>query len=242
MLKIYAAIDLFNGRVARLVKGMQDNVTYYPLSPLDYAKRWVEEGADWLHVIDLNAALGTGNNLELIKNIVREVKNPVQVGGGVRSLEYASALLDAGATRVIISSIFFTNREEARKILTTYGAEHVIIALDSDSSGTVVIKGWKEKTQLKLHELLPEVLKFGFNEVLVTDISRDGTLMGVDGGFLNLIPEKMRGHVIVAGGISRIGDILMLSKLGFAGAVLGKALYENVLSVSTALKALSVER
>ena len=242
MLKIYAAIDLFNGRVARLFKGRKDDVTYYPLQPREYARKWAEEGADWLHIIDLNAVLGDGNNLEVIKNVVRDLDVPVQVGGGVRNLEYALALLEAGASRVIISSVFFTDRKEASRILTTLGPEHVIIALDCDSSGVVMIKGWREATRLKVSDLLPRVLEFGFNEVLVTDVTRDGTLLGVSRDFLNLIPAELRGNVIIAGGVARLGDILLLSEFGFSGVVLGKALYENILTVSTARTALSPSR
>lgn len=242
MLKIYAAIDLFNGRVARLVKGRREDVTYYPLQPLEYAKKWMEEGADWLHVIDLNAAFGIGNNVEIIREIVRGVDIPVQVGGGVRTLEYASKLLEAGASRVIISSVFFTDRKEAVRILSTHGPEHVIIALDCNPQGVVMIKGWKEAAQVKVPELLPKVLDLGFKEVLVTDVTRDGTLLGVNGSFLSLIPAELRGNVIIAGGVARLGDLLLLSRSGFSGVILGKALYESVMSVSTARMALSTNR
>ncbi len=227
MFQVFAGLDLFRGRVARLVRGRAEEAFYYPGSAEEYARRWVEEGADWLHVIDLDAALGVGDNFQTISTLVRCVKAPAQVGGGVRSLEKAYSLMDAGAARVIVSSMYFKDRGKALELVETLGPERVAVGLDVDGEGFIVVAGWREKTSSRLVEAVEKALGDGFKNILVTDTSRDGTLQGVNTALLRQIPMESRRYIVFGGGVSTVEDVISLKRHGFAGAVLGRALYEG---------------
>jgi len=231
VLSLYASIDLLAGRVARLFKGDPDKATFYEGSPLSYASKWVGEGADWLHIIDLDAALERGDNMEEIRLIIKNVKAPIQVGGGIRSVERAEELIKAGASRVIISSIFFKDRNEAERIIDKIGVGNVAVALDCDGSGFAAIRGWKEKTKIHMVDALNEIMQLGIKNVIITDISRDGTLAGVSKEFLSIVPQDYRRFVIIAGGVAGVNDVLTVADMGFSGIILGKALYEKKLNI-----------
>ncbi|MCS7129592.1 MAG: 1-(5-phosphoribosyl)-5-[(5-phosphoribosylamino)methylideneamino] imidazole-4-carboxamide isomerase [Candidatus Caldarchaeum sp.] len=231
MFTVYAGIDLFKGRVARLLKGDPSKATYYPYTPSQYAERWLGEGADGLHVVDLDAALETGDNLDVITGFVKSLNAWVQAGGGVRSMSRARALRDAGVSRVIMSSLYFINRQEALRILEALGSEAVALALDFRDDLTVVARGWREKTSLKLGEAVEAALSDGFIHVVATDTSRDGTLQGINTTIPTQIQERHRRHITYAGGVSSVEDVLTLKRLGFEAVVVGKALYEEKLSL-----------
>ncbi|MEM4382151.1 MAG: 1-(5-phosphoribosyl)-5-[(5-phosphoribosylamino)methylideneamino] imidazole-4-carboxamide isomerase [Candidatus Caldarchaeum sp.] len=237
MFTVYAGIDLFNGRVARLWKGDPAKATYYPYGPSHYARRWLSEGADALHVVDLNAALELGDNTEVITSFVKSLNAFVQVGGGVRSLARATALRDAGASRIIVSSLYFTRREEALKVLDILGAEHLALSLDCRED-FVVVRGWSVKTETRLAEAVDAALSDGFRHIVLTDTSRDGTLQGVNSKLVHAVEKSHRSHITYAGGVSSVDDVLTLRRLGYEGAILGKALYEETLSLERVRNAL----
>ncbi|MCS7129539.1 MAG: 1-(5-phosphoribosyl)-5-[(5-phosphoribosylamino)methylideneamino] imidazole-4-carboxamide isomerase [Candidatus Caldarchaeum sp.] len=239
MFKVYAGIDLFKGRVARLLKGDPSKATFYPQTPSQYAARWLGEGADRLHVVDLDAALEMGDNLDVITGFVKSLNAWVQAGGGVRSMSRARALRGAGVSRVVISSLYFINREEALRFLDALGSDAVALALDFRDDLTVVARGWREKTSLKLAEAVEAALSDGFIHIVATDTSRDGTLKGINATIPQQIEKQHRKHVTYAGGVSTVEDVLALKKLGFEGVVVGKALYEETLSLKDVKKALA---
>jgi len=241
LFQVYAGLDLFRGRVARLVRGRPEDAIFYPGSAEEYAGRWVEEGADWLHVVDLDAALGVGDNLDTTAKIAQNVKIPVQVGGGVRSLERARRLVNAGVNRVIISSMYFRDRVGAMALLGALGPGRVAVSLDVDSGGYVVVAGWMERTGSRLGEAVERAIRDGFTTIMVTNISRDGTLRGIDTKLLQQIPQHSRQHIVVAGGVTTAEDVLVLRRMGFAGAVLGRALYEGFLDLKKVSRALDFE-
>ncbi|MEM1946570.1 MAG: 1-(5-phosphoribosyl)-5-[(5-phosphoribosylamino)methylideneamino] imidazole-4-carboxamide isomerase [Candidatus Caldarchaeum sp.] len=239
MFKVYAGLDLFKGRVARLLRGDPGNPTFYPHSPPHYASRWLSEGADRLHVVDLDAALELGDNMALISELVKSLDAWVQVGGGVRNRERAVALTEAGVSRVIISSLYFQNRAEALNILRLLGRDRVAVGLDCGADGQVRMKGWREKAGISLEEAVEQALSEGFENIVVTDTSRDGTLEGVDRKMLEKMPVKVRGHVVFGGGVSSVDDILTLREMGFAGVIVGKALYEEKIDLKHVRKVLT---
>lgn len=227
MFQVFAAVDVLDGRVARLVRGRREEAVFYDGSATDYVGRWVSEGADWIHLVDLNAALGLGDNEPLLIDVVRNANVRVQVGGGVRDVTKAERLVRAGAQRVVIGSLYYKSRNEASKVLRVLGDEHVAVAVDFAEGGKVLVHGWREQTSLHVSEAVETVLADGFKHVLVTDVSRDGTLAGVNPQILSTIPSGCRKAVVVGGGVASLSDVLKICEMGFAGVVLGKALYEG---------------
>ncbi|MCS6784590.1 MAG: HisA/HisF-related TIM barrel protein [Candidatus Caldarchaeum sp.] len=227
MFQVYAAVDVLDGRVARLVRGRREDAVFYGGSPVDFVRRWRGEGADWVHLVDLNAALGLGDNEALVSDVVRAVGVRVQVGGGVRDLAKAERLIRAGAERVVVGSIYYRSRDEALKILRVLGDEHVAVAVDFGQDANVLVHGWREQTSLSLVDAVENVLADGFKHVLATDVFRDGTLAGVNPAVLASVPPGFRKSVVVGGGVASVSDVLKIREMGFAGVVLGKALYEG---------------
>ncbi|MEM4288596.1 MAG: 1-(5-phosphoribosyl)-5-[(5-phosphoribosylamino)methylideneamino] imidazole-4-carboxamide isomerase [Candidatus Caldarchaeum sp.] len=239
MFKVYAGLDLFRGRVARLLRGDPNKPAFYPHPPQHYASRWLSEGAERLHIVDLDAVLEAGDNLTLIYMLVRSLNAWVQVGGGVRSMERAAALTEAGVSRVIISSLYFENRVKALEMLRLLGRDRVAVGLDCGVDGLIKVKGWRKVVGIRLEEALEKALADGFENIVVTDTSRDGTLEGVDKRLLEKIPVDVRGCVVFGGGVSSVDDILALSEMGFAGVIVGKALYEGAVDLRDVKKALT---
>lgn len=229
--EIAVSIDIMGGRTVRLEKGRPDRPTYYPLSPVEYARLFGEGRCDRLHVVDLDAALGRGRNVNTIAEIVAASKKTVQVAGGIRTLEMAENVLRLGADKIVISSIIFTDREKTSEILSRLGAEHVVAALDVRADGRITVHGWRRDTGLGLLDALNHVFELGFEEIILTDTSRDGTLQGVSTPLVEKVPATLRGRIHVAGGISGEDDLAILRGMGFAGAVVGKAVYEGVIKI-----------
>lgn len=227
MFQVFAAVDVLDGRVARLLRGRREESVFYEGSVVDFVRRWTSEGADWVHLVDLNAALGVGDNEELVLDVVGMGGVRVQVAGGVRDLGKAERLVRAGAGRVVVGSLYYTSRGEALNVLRALGEERVAVAVDFGERAEVLFHGWRERTPLSLPEAVEKVLDDGFKHVLVTDVFRDGTLAGINLDILSTIPSRCRKAVVVGGGISSVSDVLKIREMGFAGVVLGKALYEG---------------
>ncbi|MEM0349032.1 MAG: 1-(5-phosphoribosyl)-5-[(5-phosphoribosylamino)methylideneamino] imidazole-4-carboxamide isomerase [Candidatus Caldarchaeum sp.] len=238
MFQLYAGVDILEGKVARLIRGRVEDAVFYPGSPTEYVRRWLDDGADWVHVVDLDAALERGDNTALLRQVAEAALGRVQAGGGVRSVAKALDLVDAGVSRIVISSLYFSRREDALMLLGSLGAEKLCVALDFDEVGMVVTRGWRERTRLRLQDAVEQVLSDGFRHVLATDVAADGTLAGTNLTVLATVDEELRHHMVVGGGVSSVRDLLLLRDSGFAGAVVGKALYENRLSLREAVDTL----
>ncbi len=221
------SIDIMGGRVVRLEKGKPDRPTYYSLTPREYAIFFSNSLCDRLHIVDLDAALGRGDNRPVVREIISVSGKPTQVAGGIRSFERAEEILGLGAGRVVVSSAIFTAVDEVSRMLDGFGPERVIAALDVGEDGNITIHGWRSAIGLDLIKAIKYVTDLGFREIIVTDTSRDGTLMGVSQAMLGKIPGDVRGRVIVAGGVSSEDDVRLLMAMGFGGVVLGKAVYEG---------------
>ena len=236
-MKIIPAIDLMGGKVVRLYKGDPNNKTIYSDTPIEIAKKWESAGADILHIVDLDATLGSGENLELIQEISKNVSIPLQVAGGLRNEEKISKVLDF-ASRAVIGTIAIQLKEsEQDEILSdfieTFGNERIVISIDH-MDGKIVTHGWQTNTGIDLYEVTNEFLKYGFTEFLSTNVSKDGTLEGPDIESLSKICQIQNCNVIASGGISKIKDVEDVKKMNPFGVILGKALYEGLVSIEEA--------
>ena len=231
-MKIIPAIDLMEGKVVRLYKGDPSKKTIYSENPLEIAKKWESAGADMIHLVDLDATLGSGSNFDSLKNIVESVKIPVQVAGGFRSEKTIEEALKF-ATRVVIGTLAFKDKTALDGLLAKYGNEKLVISVDHND-GLIVVNGWQETTKIPLIEAVNDFKKMGFSEYLSTSITRDGTLQGPDLEPLKRINEIDGGNLIVSGGISNIGDVIKVKELNPFGVILGKALYENQVTIEEA--------
>ncbi len=238
-MKFIPAIDIMDGKLVRLSKGEESTRKGYDTSPLDAALEWQRQGARLLHIIDLDAAFGKKPNTEIILNLVNKLKIPVQLGGGIRSYEKATELLDKGVRRVILGSMAIKNPEETLWLLDDYGPEKVVIALDHRNS-LVTIQGWQETTDAVLDYILDKYVESGFKWFLVTNVDTDGMFSGPDiETFKRIAP---RASIIASGGVSQLSDLTNLIELGVKGVVVGKALYEGRFSVSDALRTIKETR
>ena len=231
-MKIIPAIDLMEGKVVRLYKGNPNKKTIYSEDPLGIAKKWERAGADMLHLVDLDATLGMGSNFEILRNIAKSVNIPVEVAGGLRNQTLIESALGF-AQRVVIGTLAYKDKTSLDKLLTTYGSERIVISVDH-SDGLIVVNGWQETTNLSLIDAVNEFVEMGFSEFLSTSINRDGTLIGPDLKWLQQINQIKNLNVIASGGISNIDDINKVKEIHPFGVILGKALYENQITIEEA--------
>jgi phosphoribosylformimino-5-aminoimidazole carboxamide ribotide isomerase len=238
---LYPAIDILGGNAVRLTQGDFDAKKVYDERPLDAARRWVGEGAERLHVVDLDGAReGAPVHLEHLKGIVSELGVPVQYGGGLRSSEAVGAALAAGADRAIVGTVALTDPELLGEMLDAHGAERVCVSVDA-RGGRAAASGWAETTEARTEEVLERLRDVGVGWFVYTDVDRDGLLTGPDVERVGEISEHVTGRLIYSGGIGALADLEALAAIGsgsIAGVIVGKALYERRFTVREALTAL----
>ena len=235
-MQLIPAIDLMNGKIVRLSRGDPKTAKVYDQfgGPMETAKRWRDEGAAKLHIIDLDAAFGTGNNQDVISDIAGNIALPIQVGGGIRSFETAAKLFKTGISQVILGALAFSDQSAISKIQKRFGAESVIVALDN-KDGRIMVEGWKTATALSVKEALEKFTVLGVGTFLVTSIAQDGMLSGPDLKTLSEAVQFQNAKIIAAGGIGSINDLIALKRIGVDGAVIGKALYEGRFTLKEAI-------
>jgi phosphoribosyl isomerase A len=226
---VIPAIDVRRGRAVRLLRGDPDEETAYDDDPVNVAVRFQTEGARRLHVIDLDAALGDGDNRDTIRDICRSVVCPVQVGGGVRTLEDIALLLENGAGRVILGTSAALDPAFVARAVEEF-AERVLVAIDV-RGGHTMVKGWTEEGPL-VDEVVPALNDAGTPRYMVTAIARDGTLEGPDLRLYKQVLGLTDRPVIASGGVRTADDVWALRDAGCEAAVTGKALYEKTLKLS----------
>lgn len=225
-MRVIAAVDIMGGSVVRLVKGNPANKVEYSNDPVEIAKKWENVGADMLHVVDLDAAFSTGSNSELIAKISEAVRIPLQIAGGIRSLEKAEEVLSM-ASRVVIGTMAYREPEVIRKLVKK-NAGRVAISVDQ-IDGMVMVKGWKESTGTRVADAISQFLAIGVDEFLLTSIDRDGTLQGPD--IKTLADAAVSARIIASGGISSIEDVIRIRSAGCSSVIIGKAMYDGKVSI-----------
>jgi phosphoribosylformimino-5-aminoimidazole carboxamide ribotide isomerase len=231
------AIDIRNGRVVRVSQGEATRQTVYGDDPVAVAEEFVAQGARWIHLVDLDRAFGTGDNIGTMSRIAERMGSRVrlELGGGFRSLEVIRAGLDLGATRVVIGTAAATDAEFVPAALAAFGSERLAVGIDA-RAGLVAVRGWTETSDLQAAELARRIVGNGIRTVIYTDIDRDGMLRGPDlAGARSL--QRTGAQVIVSGGISSAADIRDAVEAGLSGAIVGRALYEGRLTLPAALAA-----
>ena len=238
---IIPAIDLIDGSVVRLYQGDYEQKTKYEFDPVDVVNDYADQGATWLHIVDLTGAKDTSQRqLTLIKSMVDTKRMQFQAGGGIRSEEEVAQLLDIGVSRVVIGSLAVKQPELVKSWVTKYGAEHIVLALDINISENgeklIATHGWQENSGVALEDLLNDFASVGATHVLCTDISRDGTLQGAN---VELYEEMSARFPNVSwqasGGIGSLNDISALKPTNVGGVMLGRALLEGKFTVKEAI-------
>jgi len=235
-MEVIPAVDIMKGRVVRLRRGDPKTVKSYEKmgSPVALARRWEADGARTIHIVDLDQALDLGSNLDVIEDIVKAVKTSVQVGGGIRTLEAARALLNTGVDKIIVGSLAFQNPSSIETLLEKFGENHIIVALDH-LKGTVMTNGWKMSTRTTVDDGVSKFSRLGVSLFLVTSVARDGTMTGPDVETLRRICRP-GVRIMTAGGIRNVDDLVALKRLGAYGVVVGRALYEGSFDLHEALR------
>ena len=227
------AIDIRGGRCVRLVEGDFGRETTYGEDPAEMAWHWEAEGAQRLHVVDLDGARdGVRANAKVIRRLLGSVQIPVQVGGGIRSLETAQSLLAEGAARVVVGTTAAEQPQAMSKWIQTLGAEHVVVGVDA-RGGRVATHGWQNVTDLDVLSFCQLLKDCGVERVLYTDVARDGRLSGPDVEGTRAIADVLK--VIGSGGVSTVDHLRELAAAGAEGAIIGTALYEGRLKLGDAL-------
>ena len=233
-MKIIPAIDLMEGMVVRLYKGDPSKKTTYSDNPIEIAKKWERAGADMLHLVDLDAALERGSNFDLMQNIAKSVNITVEVAGGLRNQSLIENAL-CFAQRVVVGTLAYKDKAMLAKLLRMYGNDRIVISVDHND-GLIAVNGWQQTIKLSLIDAVNEFMKMGFSEFLSTSIDRDGTLQGPDLKWIRQINKIKNLNVIASGGISSINDVNKVKEIDPFGVILGKALYENKISIEEAKK------
>lgn len=226
----YAAIDLRGGRVVQLVGGRVDAERVSLADPVAVARQWADAGFKALHVVDLDAALGTGDNRADIEAIVSSVSVPVQVGGGIRDDAGVAAMLDTGASRVIVGTRAIEDPKWRTSMAERFPGRLVVAA--DVRAGLIVTRGWQTATSHESEQFVRSLGTEPLAGVLVTDVSREGQMLGIDAALFSRLVVAARQPLIAAGGIRDGSDLQTLADIGAAGAVLGMALYQGALDVT----------
>jgi phosphoribosylformimino-5-aminoimidazole carboxamide ribotide isomerase len=241
---LYPAIDIFEGKAVRLVQGDFAEKTVYEDSPLEAARAWVDAGARFLHIVDLDGAkTGTPQNIDHIERIAHELHVPVQCGGGLRSLGAVRDALRAGAERVILGTAAFTDVDFLDDVLGAF-RERIIVSVDT-RGGKISTSGWQETTQMPADAVIERLQNRGVRSFIYTNVDKDGMLEGPDLDEVRRIAEVVRGRFLYSGGIGTLDHLRGLAglkQINLGGVIVGKALYEHKFTIAEGQAALDPPR
>ena len=234
-MKIFPAIDLYDKKAVRLFKGDYAQMTVYSEDPVSVAKNFEDQGAQYIHVVDLEGAkIGKPAHLETVKRIAAETNLFVEIGGGIRDLETVEAYFSVGANRVILGTAAVTDEAFLIAALQKYGEK---IAVGADiADGKIAIKGWLEKSRYTVDEFFSKMQRLGVKTIICTDISKDGAMKGANLALYQALGEKYSLDLIASGGVSSLDDVKALSAMGISGAIIGKAYYIGAIDLHTAIE------
>ena len=235
-MKIFPAIDLYEGKAVRLYKGDYNAMTVYSDDPLSVAQGFERSGAEFLHTVDLEGARdGLTPNMDTIKSFVENTGLFVQVGGGIRSMEIIERYLEAGVGRVVLGTAAVTDEALLRRAVDIY-ADKIAVGADI-KDGRVAIRGWVERSEYTCDEFFAKMQRVGVRTVICTDVSRDGAMRGANIEMYRDLTQRFGLDIIASGGVSGAQDIVQLRDAGVYGAIIGKAYYTGALSMEEALEA-----
>lgn len=233
---IYPAIDLFDGKAVRLFKGDYAQMTVYSKNPVSVAEDFKAQGAERVHLVDLEGAKnGTTPNLKTVLEIKEKTGLFCEIGGGVRSMDVVSRYIDAGIDRVILGTAAVTEPGFAAQAAEKYG-EKIAVGVDI-RDGFVAVRGWTEKTSLNAFDFCKKMQGLGIKTLICTDISRDGAMKGANHGLYKKLSEELSMDIIASGGVSGMDDVKALRALNIHGAIIGKAYYTKAISLKEAIEA-----
>jgi len=226
-MKLYPAIDIKNGQCVRLRQGVFDDTTVYANEPYQVAKEFEADGAKFLHIVDLDGALrGTGANDVALKKIVENVTIPVEIGGGIRTMQDIEHRLGLGVTRVILGTKAVESPDFVKEAVEKFGADKIVVGIDA-KDGMVAIKGWETISNVDAVTLALSMKDLGVKTIIYTDISKDGMLCGPNFVQTARMVEITGMDIVASCGVSCMNDLEQLEKIGVEGAILGKAIYEK---------------
>ncbi len=240
-MQLYPAIDLKDGNCVRLTQGLFEQAKIYSHTPADMAREWENQGATFLHLVDLDGALaGRSVNEPAIRSILKAVSIPVQIGGGIRSRDGVASMLDLGVKRVIIGTKAAKNPEFIGEVVEEFGTDCIVAGIDA-KDGKVAIEGWEKLSCLSALDLCKKMKDFGVQHIVYTDISRDGMLTGPNVPATKELTRETGLDIIASGGVSSMEDLRRLYEEGIKGAIIGKALYEKRIDLLEAIRCFETE-
>ncbi len=232
---IFPAIDLFEGKAVRLLRGEYDKMTVYSTNPIEIAKEFEALGATHIHMVDLEGAKsGETPNIDIVKQVADETGLFVEIGGGIRSMEVVERYINAGVDRVILGTAAVTDNDFLTEAVSKYGEK---IAVGADiKDGFVAIKGWTEKSEYNCFDFCRKMQEIGVNTLICTDISKDGAMQGTNLELYKELSQKFSMNIVASGGVSAIDDVRALRKMDIYGAIIGKAYYTKAISLAEAIE------
>jgi len=233
-MQVIPSVDIMRGRCVQLVGGRPGTGKDYG-DPIDVAQRWVSEGARCLHIVDLDAAMGAGDNFERVAEVLASVRVDTQVGGGIRTVERACELLGIGATRVILGTAAVKNPKMVEELVKLAGGARIIVALDA-KSGKVAIEGWRTRTEKTVLELAREFERMGVGALLFTNVDIEGKMAGIAASEIRKLVSAVGIPVLAAGGVGSLDDMRVAKAAGATGLVVGMALYEGKFTLKKAME------
>lgn len=240
-MKIFPAIDLFDGKAVRLLRGRYEDMTIYSDDPPQIGRDFAAAGAEYIHIVDLEGAKdGTTPNFETVCRIKEASGCFCEIGGGIRSMEVIRRYMDAGIDRVILGTAAVTDRAFLEEAVAAYG-EKIAVGIDL-KDGYVAIKGWTEKTQLTAYDFCEQMQALGVSTIIVTDISKDGAMKGTNHGLYEELSARLGMQLVASGGVSSIDDVKRLAARGLYGAIIGKAYYTGAIDLKEAITAADAAR
>ena len=232
---IFPAIDIKDKKCVRLTQGDFDKVNVYGEDPSLMAKKWVDYGAEFIHVVNLNGSRDEiGINDETLAKVAKSVDVPIQVGGGIRDEKRVKELLDLGINRVIVGTMAIENKELLKELIEKYKADKIVVSIDA-KNGKVATHGWEKVSDIDSVDLCKELEQIGVKTIVYTDISKDGMLEGPNFDIYKELSQKTSLDIIASGGVTSIDDVKRLLDMNMYGAIIGKALYDNRIDLKEVL-------
>ena len=234
-MKIFPAIDLYEGKAVRLFKGNYEQMTVYSNNPVEIARDFKAAGAEYIHMVDLQGARdGTTPNLDIVASVARETGLFVEIGGGIRSLETVEKYLSAGVGRVILGTAAVEDEAFLDEAISRFGDR---IAVGADvKDGYIAIKGWLQTSAYNLDDFMSKMQTKGVKTVICTDISKDGAMSGTNREMYKMLSEKYKIDIVASGGVSSLDDVRALREMALYGAIIGKAYYTGAIDLKEAIR------